>query len=239
MDNFTDIYNAHFDKPANAYLYYRDKYSIITLNGQGNAGKTTIGKQLHEDGFGIIANAYRSRDRFQRKFYANLQRSHEQQNIEVFGIPSFAWIGLEFHHKIKHFLNAGHSIILDHYLGDYYVDMLSELEDMSLFRALCVDVGIPWFTKTFSVYLDIDYDTYCERHDTRSHDLAINTKIAEKNFVDEDLFNARRKRYHALVERKLLKCVDATQDIDKVYIKVKKMLTHARQKDKERLHNDA
>ncbi len=184
-------------------------------------------------------NLYRCRDGFQRKLYDNLERTHEQRNVEVFGIPSFAWMGLEFHYRVKAFLNAGQPVISDHYLGDYYADMLEDLDDLALLETCVKHIGFPWFTKTLSFYLDIDYESYLQRHESREHLLPENTEVAKQNFVPEELFNARRERYHRLVDANLLTLIDARKDVDTVYLEVKKVVLHAKTRYKKHLDNDA
>ena len=109
-----ELYRRYYNKSENSYLQRNDPRRIITFNGQGNAGKTTVAKLLESDEIGLRLNLYRSRDGFQQNVYRNLQRSAEQQNIEVFGIPSITWIALEFHWKVRPFLNSGHTMIFDH-----------------------------------------------------------------------------------------------------------------------------
>lgn len=228
---FKELYLDFYDRSENAYLYDKRPKWLITFNGQGNSGKTTIAQMLEAEGIGLSFNIYNARDRFQRYTYNFLERTPEQQNIEVFGIPSVAWIATEFHRHVKPFLNAGQTVILDHYLGDYIVDMLEDLKDIEHFKKFVKYIQLPWLSKTISFYLDIDHDTYIDRHSQREHALKENDEIAESNFVVEKLFDARRKRYQKLVEAGYLKKIDATADTQTVLEKVKKVIQNELQKN--------
>ncbi|MDE0017787.1 MAG: hypothetical protein OXU51_16510 [Candidatus Poribacteria bacterium] len=231
---FKDNYRKFYDRSENAYLYsIKRKTLLITFNGQGSAGKTTISRALEAEGVGLAYNLYSSRDMFQRRVYNNLERTHEQMNVEVFGIPSIAWMGFEFAQLVRPFLNAQYRIILDHYIGDYIAEMLPDLEDFVHFKQFMEYVQLPWFSKTISFYLDIDYDTYVERHPERNHFLKENARVAEKNFVPESLFDARRERYEKMVRAGYLIKIDATTDTQTVLEAVKNEIAKRRRKEVE------
>lgn len=217
---FGEIYRYYYKRQENSYLFTRHPSWLITINGQGSSGKTTLCQKLEAEGVGIEFNMYKTRDRFQREIYDKLQRTQEEMNAEVFGMPSLVWQALEFHWHVKPLLNAGHTMILDHYLGDFIADMLPDLQDLKAFETYVTSIQLPWFHKTISFYLDMDYDTYIERHTSRKHRLKKSTEIARKNFVPEKYFDDRRKRYRKLVELGYLFEIDARQNIDTIFSEV-------------------
>ena len=67
------------------------------------------------------------RDKFKKKFYDQLKRSDKQLQQEVIGIPSLPWLVADYHWNIKPLLLKDHFIVYDHYLADYYADMLPDI----------------------------------------------------------------------------------------------------------------
>ena len=221
--NMNEIYKKFYRKYENSYLHTAPRNNIITLNGQGNSGKTTIAQLLADKGIGINVNLYKTRDRFYRYVYQHLDRTQEQCNVEVYGIPSLAWIALEFQQHLRPVLNAGMRVILDHYIGDFMADMLPDMKDMNGLKEFMKSVVyLPWLTKTRSFYLDIDYDTYIERHTERKHVIEENVKVAAENFVPETLFDERRQRYRSYVDEDLLIEIDATEPVDAIVAEILK-----------------
>ena len=235
---FNDLYRTFYKRQENSYLYTRHPSWLVTFNGQGSSGKTTLAQRMEKEELGTEINVYKTRDRFQRDVYDHLGRAQEEMNTEVFGIPSLAWLALEFHWHIKPLLNAGHVLILDHYLGDYIADMLGDLQDLGIFKTYIDSISLPWFHKTVSFYLDIDYETYVERHTARQHRLAKSAEIAKENFVPENLFDQRRERYKKLVEMGYLIALDATQEIDTIFYEAKKRFQREFNKRKQHFYYD-
>ena len=127
---------THYNIPneADQQLHKSGKINnIISFNGQGRSGKTTLAKRFVEAKSGsdpesyIYVLSHTLRDNFKQNFYdQQLQRSQKQLEVEVLGIPSLPWLVADFHWRIKPLLLDGSIIVFDHYLGDYYADMLPD-----------------------------------------------------------------------------------------------------------------
>ena len=185
------------------------KQNIITFNGQGRSGKTTLAKQLVEEKSCSSTKNYRYvlshtlRDEFLKKFYRRLARSDQQLQQEVIGIPSLAWLTADFHWKIKPLLLKDYIIVFDHYIADFYADMLPNGTAESFQHYVRKNLAIPHFSHGKHFYLDINYETYLKRGNER--------KGTEWFSVgSEDLFEERRSRYKELCDLKYLICIDAT-----------------------------
>ena len=198
------------------------KQNIITFNGQGRAGKTTLAKRVKKERRASGKKKYKYvlshtlRDNFKKNFYGKLARSDQQLQQEVIGIPSLPWLTADFHWRIKPLLLKNFIIVFDHYLGDYYADMLPNGTAESFQQFVKVNLAIPHFKHGIHFYLDIGYDTYKARYD-RPED--------EWFTIDsEDLFEERRARYKELCDLKYLKCIDATVCQDTVFERVQEVL---------------
>ena len=197
--------------------------NIITFNGQGRSGKTTQAKRLVEKKSGSNMETYTYvlshalRDHFKQNFYdPHLQRSSEQLQVEVLGIPSLPWLMAYFHWKIKPLLLGSSIIVLDHYLGDYYADMLPDGDAEEFQNFVKNNLGIPHFGHGTHFYLDIDYHTYQERGKNR--------KGTEWFTVEPEDFEARRARYQELCDLEYLTPIDATADEDAVFKQIQSVL---------------
>ena len=195
------------------------KSKIITFNGQGCSGKTTQSKLLVKAKFSSSAESYQRihiyklRSDFEDKVYNQLghkdvcikfpgDRCEPLYNVEVLGIPTLAWLTVYFHLKVKPLLLDGANIVLDHYLGDYYAEMLAGA-DVENFRCLVREnLAIPDFDHGTHFYLDIDYATYQDRWHKREE---------TEPPVCPSIFKERRKRYHELCELTPLECIDSTR----------------------------
>ena len=184
--------------------------NIITFNGQGRSGKTTQAKRLVAAKPGSNVETYTYvlghalRDHFKQNFYdQHLQRSSEQLQVEVLGIPSLPWLTAYFHWKIKPLLLEGSIIVFDHYLGDYYADMLPDGDAEKFQNFVKNSLAIPHFEHGTHFYLDIDYDTYQERGKKR--------KGTEWFTVERTIFEERRTRYHELCNLGYLTRIDAKE----------------------------
>ena len=201
--------------PNDAWYHDRDKYhNVISFNGSGRSGKTTLSRKLASENHGIHVKLHTLRDRFEREIYRKLQRTDEQRNSEIYGISSFGWMLAEFHWRVKDYLNEGETIICDHFFFDYYVEMMPESESISAFKNFLRSIYVPRLDRGFHFYLDIDFLTYCER--SNRLDL-VGKPIKELNTIREHIFNERRERYLKLCDAKMLIYVDATTTIKKTY----------------------
>ena len=154
-----------------------DKQSckIITFNGQGCSGKTTQSKRLSESNGNKYKriHSYRLRSDFEDKIYNQLGRkdtcikysdSPDQtlHQVEILGIPTLAWLTAYFHLKVKP-LQENYIVVLDHYIGDFYADMLKGFDPAKFQNFVKDHLGIPHFKQGTHFYLDIDYNTYQDR----------------------------------------------------------------------------
>ena len=209
--------------------------NIITFNGQGRSGRSTHAKRFVKTKSGsnmkiytyVLAHALR--DHFKEDFYEqHLQRKDvyiktsndhcsKLMNVEVLGLPSLPWLTSYFHWKVKPLLLAGSIIVFDHYLGDYYAEMLPD-GDAEKFQSFVKNsLGIPHFENGIHFYLDINYCTYQERGKNR--------KGTEWSTVDsEDLFEKRRASYRALCNLGYLTYIDATVSEDEVFEQIQASL---------------
>ena len=206
--------------------------NIISFNAQGRAGKTTLAKRLVEAKSGSDTESYiyvlshTLRDNFKQNFYDQLGRSQERLydqlgrsqerlEVDVLGIPSLPWLVADFHWRIKPLLLNGSIIVFDHYLGDYYADMLPNGYAEKFQSFVKENLAIPHFEHGTHFYLDIDYETYQARS---------NRPEVEWFTVDEKLFDERRNRYLELCNLEYLTCIDATEDLDTVFEKIRASL---------------
>ena len=145
------------------------KNNIITFNGQGRSGKTTHAKRFVEAKSNSDTDKYlyvlchTLRDNFKKKFYDQLDRSDKQLQQEVIGIPSLPWLVADFHWNIKPRLLEDYFIVYDHYLADYYADMLPDISAEIFQSYVKENLAIPHFKHGNHFYLDIDFDTYQEQ----------------------------------------------------------------------------
>ena len=206
---------THYNIPTKAdwQLHESGKINnIVTFNGQGRSGKTTQAKHLVRTKSGSNMKAYTYvlshalRDNFKKKFYSpHLRRSEEQLQVEVLGIPSLAWLTAYFHWRIKPLLLGGSVIVLDHYLGDYYAEMLPDGDAKKFQNFVKDNLGIPHFEHGTHFYLDIDYDTYQKRGENR--------KGTEWFTVgSKDRFEERRARYKELCNLGYLQYINASEN---------------------------
>ena len=230
MHSLTRYYkkNAKDENELDNRLIY--KTAIITLNGQGNSGKSTVAEELTNSGLGIAGYTYEERDLFVNTFYRHLSRSDIQRNAEVYGIPSLAWIALKYHSQMKPLLADGKVLILDHYLGDYYADMLPDLKELSHFEKVVRCLKLPFFTVGTHFYFDINYETYLQRRTSREHSTLFAQEISDANSVPLKLFVERKQRYLKLVDMGYLIKIDANTSIKCVLDAVKKHI-HKRETD--------
>ena len=195
------------------------KSKIITFNGQGCSGKTTQSKLFVETKSSSSTECYKRiyiyklRSEFRDKVYEQLGRknvciTYPEGNcqtlyeVEILGIPTLAWLTAYFHLKVKPLLLGGTKVVLDHYLGDYYADMLAGA-DVEKFRCFVREnLAIPDFDQGTHFYLDIDYDTYQDRWYKRE---------GTEPPVSPGIFKKRRERYHELCELTPLECIDSTR----------------------------
>ena len=189
---------------------------IITFNGQGCSGKTTQSKRLVEsdDGKYKRIHSYKLRSDFKKHFYPELRCMNTcikyldksgtckpLHQVEVSGIPTLAWLTAHFYKEVKPHMVKGSIVVLDHYLGDYYADMLADV-DIEIFRSFVREhLAIPDFDQGIHFYLDIDYDTYQNRWRKRE---------GTEPPVSPSIFKERRGRYLELYKKGYLKCINAT-----------------------------
>ena len=196
------------------------KDNIITFNGQGRSGKTTQAERLatlDTDTY-IYALCHSLRDNFKRNFYGRLARSDQQLQQEVIGIPSLPWLTADFHWRIKPLLLEGSIIVFDHYLGDYYADMLPNGTAENFQCFVKTNLAIPHFKHGIHFYLDIDYATYQERGKNRKGTewFTVSSKA---------LFEERCARYQELCDLEYLIRIDAAADENAVFEQIQSFLS--------------
>ena len=126
-----------------------------------------------------------------KRHASRTQKVHCQTlyEVEVLGIPSLAWLTAYFHLRVKPLLLGGSIIVFDHYLGDYYADMLSGA-NIEIFRCFVREnLVIPDFDQGTHFYLDIDdHETYQNRWREREE----KKPLKEKNRASSDSKNFSR-----------------------------------------------
>ena len=214
--------------------------NIITFNGQGCSGKTTQAERLVKTKFRSSTESYQYmlshalRSDFDKKFYDQLGRKdvcikysdgrcQTLYEVEVLGIPSLAWLTAYFHLRVKPLLLNGSIIVFDHYLGDYYADMLSGA-DIEVFRCFVREnLAIPDFDQGTHFYLDIDdHEIYKERWRKREEKKPPQER--RKPPVTPCVFKERRERYQKLCELGYLKSIDGTVRESEIAKKIQKVL---------------
>ena len=191
-------------------------HNIITFNGQGCSGKSTQSKLLSESNVKKYKRiySYELREDFENKVYESLKRKNTcikylapdvpdqtLHMVEVLGIPTLAWLTAHFYKQVKPRMSEGSIVVLDHYLGDYYAEMLAGV-NIEKFRSFVREhLAIPDFDQGIHFYLDIDYETYqnrwCKREKTDPP-------------VTPCIFKERRGRYLEICKKRYLKCIDAS-----------------------------
>ena len=214
----------HYDYPRaeDSWFYpkeHKGKHlfnkKIISLNGLGRAGKTTQSLKLSKSNLGIPCIMYALRDRFFKDFYSILQRTEDQGKAEVLGMPSIAWLAAEFHWRVKPLLNSGKTVIMDHYIADFYADMLPDCDDVGAFLAFVRLMKMPDFGIGKHFYIDIPYAEYLKR--SNREDLVGGEKLKGETVVRESSFKGRRKRYMELVDGGHLIYIDGCKDEQDVF----------------------
>ena len=200
---------------------------IITFNGQGCSGKTTQSKLLvkSDDKKYKHIYSYELRSVFREEIYNELgrketcityQKGHCQTlyEVEVLGIPTLAWLAAQFYKKVKPLQEKKYIVVLDHYIGDFYADMLAGANIKNFRSFVREHLAIPDFDQGIHFYLDIDYDTYQKRWRKR--------EVTEPP-VSPSIFKERRGRYLELYKKGHLICINATgPSQDKIAEKVAK-----------------
>ncbi len=204
--------------------------NIVTFNGQGCSGKTTQVKLLansNKEEYKRI-HSYKLRRKFKKKIYEKTEGMNTDikylnesgtckklYSVEVSGHPSFAWLIANFYKTAKPLMLEGTTVVLDHYLGDYYADMLACVDIADLLSLVREDLVIPDFDQGTHFYLDIDYEIYQERWRERE---------GTEPRVNRETFKKRRERYQELCELTPLKCIDAKVSKEEVAKKVQEVL---------------
>ena len=191
---------------------------IITFNGQGLSGKSTQSRLLvksNEEKYRRIYS-YKLREDFENKVYESLNRKNTcikylnpdvpdqtLHMVEVLGIPTLAWLTAYFHKEVKQ-LQENYTIVLDHYIADFYVNMLKGYEAEKFQSFVKNHLGIPHFKQGIHFYLDIDYETYKDRWKRTKETNLRDLKVNEKDFEE------RRGRHKELCGKGYLEYIDAT-----------------------------
>ena len=188
---------------------------IITFSGQGCSGKSTQSKLLAESNVEKYKRIYshKLREDFENKVYEDLGRKGTRikypdsdapdqtlHMVEVLGIPTLAWLTAYFHKEVKQ-LQENYTIVLDHYIADFYVDVLEHYEPDKFQRFVKNHLGIPHFKQGTHFYLDIDYKTYEDRWSK-------DTKTKREYKVNQKDFKVRRERYKELCDKEYLKRIN-------------------------------
>ena len=210
-------------------LYESGKVNnIITFNGHGCSGKTTQSKLLFELNKEKYKRIYshKLRSAFRDEVYAHLGRgnvsfeyadgrSQKLKDVEVGGIPTLPWLAVHFHLTVKPLMLRGTTVVLDHYLADYYADMLAGADVGNFQRFVREKLAIPGFEHGTHFYLEIDYETYQNRWRERE---------GTEPRVTPRIFKERSERYQKLCELTPLKCINATACEDEVAKEIQKVL---------------
>ena len=69
--------------------------------------------------------------------------------VEVLGMPTLAWLTSYFHKEVKP-RQKNYVVVLDHYIADFYVDMLKSYSAESAFSSADVCAGVPTLIRTWS-----------------------------------------------------------------------------------------
>ena len=179
---------------------------IISFFGNGRSGKTTLATHFSEQiDNSMYVYVHTLRDYIGQSFYSTLERTEEQFNVEIDGIPSIAWFAVDWYWRILPCLLEHDAIpIFDHYGGDIFAIIPdATLDD---FRLLLRYLGIPGFRGGSHFYLDIDYETYKERA----------LKKSGTDLIPEEFIEQRRGRYQELCDAGYAIFIDATQNLDVV-----------------------
>ena len=205
-------YDFCFQKP------YRN---IIALNGSKCCGKTSIAGLLEKEGYGFAVNFCMTRDRFYDAFYQYLDRE-DMKEYEVYSASSLGWFALDYHWRVKRY--ADHSdlgIVFDHYLADYWIQMLGAPDAFESFTEIIGELGLPSFRHGHHFYLDIDYDTYLQRREQR---LKRKPNSTDKDLIERELYDQRRETYMEFAAQGYLIKIDATQSKEKVFKAITKQV---------------
>lgn len=206
-------------------LYESDKINnIVTFNGQGCSGKTTQSKLLAESNEGKYRRiySYKLREDFEEKVYESLNRKntcikYSDPNVpdqtlymvEVLGIPTLAWLTAHFYKEVKPLMLKGSIVVLDHYIGDFYADMLADVNIEDFRSFVRKHLAIPDFNQGTHFYLDIDdhkiyQERWCKREEQKKPEERRDPPVCKA------LFEERRERYLKLCEKTPMKCINAT-----------------------------
>ena len=197
---------------------------IITFNGQGCSGKTTQSRLLvksNEEKYRRIYS-YKLREDFEEKVYESLCRrdtcikypdsdapDQTLHMVEVLGIPTLAWLMAQFYKEVKPLQEEDYIVVLDHYIGDFYADMLAGVDIEKFQSFVCEHLAIPDFNQGIHFYLDIDdHKIYQKRWRKREEKKP--PKERREPPVTLKIFEERRERYQKLCELTPLICINAT-----------------------------
>lgn len=206
-------------------LYESDKINnIVTFNGQGCSGKTTqVRKLVKGKAEYKCIHSYELRDKFKEEFYEKTMNmatciKYLDENstckrlyqVEVEGIPTLAWLTAHFYKEVKPLMLKGSIVVLDHYLGDYYADMLADVNIEDFRSFVRKHLAIPDFNQGTHFYLDIDdhkiyQERWCKREEQKKP-----PQERRDPPVCKALFEERRERYLKLCEKTPMKCINAT-----------------------------
>lgn len=201
-----------FDREENIDNLARSK-RIIALNGSKCSGKSTIADLLVQKGYGFSVNFFGLRDHFDQFFYNHLNRKNLHLR-EVMAASSIGWFLADYHWKVLPYLEENNGVIFDHYLADYWVQILGEWKYYDKCKQFLIDMNLPTFDHGHHFYLDVDYDVYLERRVKR---------LADKDFPHDyedilpiELYNLWRVQYQKMVDEGLLIKVDANKPAKEV-----------------------
>ena len=215
--------------------------NIITFNGQGCSGKTTQVKLLaksDKEKYKRI-HSYKLRRQFTEKVYKKTEgmdtcikylnesgTCKKLYNVEVLGHPSFTWLIANFYKEVQPLMLRGTTVVLDHYIGDYYADMLACVDIEDFLSLVKEDLAIPDFHQGNHFYLDIDdHKIYQERWRKREEDKPPQERREPP--VTQSVFKERRERYQKLCEETPLKCINATVCESEIAKKVQEILVQS------------
>ena len=211
---------------------------IITFNGQGCSGKSTQVKRIAESNKEKYKriHSYELRRHFREKVYKKTEgmdtcikylnengTCKKLYDVEVLGHPSLAWLVANFYKEVEPLMLRDTTVVLDHYLGDYYADMLACIDDIEDFLSFVrEDLAIPDFDQGTHFYLDINYETYQNRWRKREERKPPQERTEPP--VTLEIFEDRRGRYRELCKLGHLECINAIVCKDEVAKKIETVL---------------
>ena len=135
------------------------------------------------------------------------------ENGEPFyGLPSLPWMLLQFAQNVLPRLKKGENIVVDHFIGDIYVDFPMDLGMLDKFLK---NIGFPSLYEGHHIYLDIGSKAFSERAE-REH--------TEIHKIPTGIFYEKRTKYRYLSQQGVLTQIDGNEPKEIVHEKIKEVI---------------